>query len=52
MYAIGDIPNQVDLSVLAIIAASAILACLIGAFGPSWQAARQKPVDNLQVTQL
>ena len=52
MYAIGDIPNQVDLSVLAIIAASAILACLIGAFGPSWRAARQKPVDNLQVTPL
>jgi lipoprotein-releasing system permease protein len=52
MYAIGDIPNQVDIRVLAIIAASAIAACLIGAFGPSWKAARQKPVDNLQVTQL
>ena len=52
MYAIGDIPNKVEIHVLLIIALSAIIACLIGAFIPSWQAAKRKIVDTLQVTQL
>jgi lipoprotein-releasing system permease protein len=52
IYAIGDIPNAIDLEVLAVIIVSAIGACLIGALIPSWQAARQKPVEILQVTQL
>lgn len=52
IYAIGDIPNQVSFGVLAIIIASAIFACLAGAIIPSWQAARQKPVETLQVNQL
>ena len=52
MYTIGDIPNQVEIHVLLIIAVSAIIACLIGAFIPSRQAAKQKIVDTLQVTQL
>jgi len=52
IFAIGDIPNQVELSVLLIIAASAIFVCLIGAFIPSWQAARRKPAETLQVNQL
>jgi lipoprotein-releasing system permease protein len=52
IYAIGDIPNQAEFHVLAIIAASAIVACLIGAFVPSWQVARRSPVDILQVNQL
>ena len=52
IYAIGDIPNQVDAKVLAVIVLSAIVACLVGALVPSWQAARLKPVETLQVSQL
>jgi lipoprotein-releasing system permease protein len=52
IFAIGDIPNQVEIRVLLIIALSAIFVCLIGAFVPSWQAARRKPAETLQVNQL
>ena len=52
IYAIGDIPNQVEFKILAIIVVSAIAACLLGALIPSLQAARQKPVETLQVGQL
>ena len=52
IYAIGDIPNRINLTVLGIVAAAAILACLLGAFFPSWQAARKPPADILQVNQL
>lgn len=52
MYAIGDIPNKVDSKVLAVIVVSAIFACLAGAFFPSRQAAKLKPVETLQVSQL
>jgi len=52
IYAIGDIPNQVEFKILAIIVVSAIVACLLGALIPSLQAARQKPVETLQVGQL
>jgi len=52
IYAIGDIPNQVEFKVLAAIILSAIVACLAGALIPTWQAARLKPVQTLQVSQL
>ncbi len=52
IYAIGDIPNQLEFKILAIIAVSAIAACLAGALIPSLQAAKQKPVETLQVGQL
>jgi lipoprotein-releasing system permease protein len=52
IYAIGDIPNQINPKVVVVIVLSAIAACLAGALIPSWQAARQKPVETLQVTQL
>jgi ABC-type lipoprotein release transport system permease subunit len=52
IYAIGDIPNQVEFNLMATIVVSAITACLIGALIPTLQAARQKPVDTLQVGQL
>jgi len=52
IYAIGDIPNKVNPGTLTIIVASAIFACLLGAFIPSFNAARLKPVETLQVNQL
>ena len=52
IYAIGDIPNKVEFNILATIVVSAIVACLVGALIPSLQAARQKPVETLQVGQL
>ena len=52
IYAIGDIPNKVEFKILAIIVVSAVAACLAGALIPSLQAARQKPVETLQVGQL
>ena len=52
IYAIGDIPNKVEFNILATIVISAIIACLVGALIPSLQAARQKPVDTLQVGRL
>jgi lipoprotein-releasing system permease protein len=52
IYAIGDIPNQAETKLLVIIVLSAIAVCLLGALVPSWQAAKQKPVDILQVNQV
>jgi len=52
IYAIGDIPNAIDLKVLAGIILSAIAACLAGVWIPSRQAARLRPVETLQVSQL
>jgi len=52
IFAIGDIPNQIEFGVLAVIVISAIAACLAGALVPSWQAARLRPVETLQVSRL
>lgn len=52
IYAIADVPNQVDPKVLGVIVLSAIIACLVGALLPSRLAAKQKPVEILQVNQL
>jgi len=52
IYAIGDIPNQMDLKVLLVITCSAIVACELGALVPTWQAAISKPVETLRVSQL
>ncbi len=52
MYAIGDIPNTIDLKVLSVIIVSAIAVCLAGALIPSWQAAKYQPVETLRVNQL
>ncbi len=52
LYAIGDIPNSIDLHVLITIILSAVSACLLGAFLPSRQAGRLQPVDTLRVSKL
>lgn len=52
VYAIGDIPNEIQPSLVAIVICSAVLACIIGALIPSYQAARRRPSEILQVNQL
>jgi lipoprotein-releasing system permease protein len=52
IYAIGDIPNSIDSKVLAGIIFSAIAACLAGAWIPSRQAAKLRPIETLQVSQV
>ena len=52
IYAIDDIPNTIDFQVLGVIVLSAIAACLIGGLLPCRKAAKQKPVETLQVSQL
>ena len=51
-YAIGEIPNNIEINVIATIIVSAIFACLIGAAIPAIQAARRRPAEILQVDQL
>lgn len=52
VYAIGDIPNEIELGTIAVIVASAIAAALIAVAVPSFQAARRRPVETLQVNQM
>ena len=52
IYFIGDIPNHVEVNVLTVIILSAVIACLVGALIPTWQATKLKPVEILQVSQL
>ncbi|MHC5060495.1 MAG: ABC transporter permease [Planctomycetota bacterium] len=52
VYAIGDIPNNIEWEVLALITASAILAVLAGAYLPAARAAARRPVEVLHVGQL
>jgi len=52
MYSIEAIPNQLNMLVLSIIIASAILACVAGALLPAMRASGKKPVETLQVTQI
>ena len=52
VYAIGEIPNDIEASAILAIVASAIAAALIAAIIPSLQAARRNPTETLQVNQL
>ena len=52
IYAIGDIPSKLEFNLLVTIVFSAILACLVGAFFPTWRAVRLRPIETLQVNQL
>jgi lipoprotein-releasing system permease protein len=47
IYAIGEIPHEVRVHTLAVIALFAIVACLIGALVPAYSAARLRPVETL-----
>jgi lipoprotein-releasing system permease protein len=52
IYPIGGIPNQIEAELFSGIIVSGIAACLIGALVPSIQAARRRPIETLQVSQL
>ena len=52
IYSIGEIPHRLDLTMLVIVTGCAVLACLAGAVLPSVGAARARPADVLQVSQL
>jgi lipoprotein-releasing system permease protein len=47
IFAIGEIPHETKLALLAAVAGCAVAACLIGALVPSTIAARLRPVDTL-----
>jgi lipoprotein-releasing system permease protein len=52
IYAIGEIPHRMDLTMVSIVVCCAVVACLTGAALPSVRAARARPVETLQVSQL
>jgi lipoprotein-releasing system permease protein len=52
VYAIGDIPNQLDPGLLIVVCGAGVLACVTGALVPGIRAARMKPVQSLQVNHL
>ncbi len=52
VYAIGEIPHEIKIDLLAVVIFSAISVSLIGALIPSVQAGIKKPVEVLQVNQV
>ena len=52
MYSIGDIPSDIRAPVVGSIAVVTLVVCLLGALVPAWKAARLRPVESLQVTQV
>ena len=51
VYAIGDIPHEIEFNVIAVIVLCAIGAAMLGAFVPAFQAGIKRPVEVLQVNQ-
>ncbi|MCF7972246.1 MAG: FtsX-like permease family protein [Phycisphaerae bacterium] len=52
MFAIDEIPHDIDVSMVVLIGLFALVSCLTGALIPAWQAARLQPAKTLQVSQL
>jgi lipoprotein-releasing system permease protein len=52
IYSIGEIPHRMSLETLLIVAGCAVLACVAGAILPSVIAARERPAETLQVSQI
>ena len=52
MYAIGEIPHDIEPDVIAVIMFCAIGASLLGAVVPAVQAGVKRPVEVLQVNQV
>jgi len=52
IYPVGGIPNRPNAGLFVAIITSGIVASLIGALVPSIQAARRRPIETLQVSQI
>lgn len=52
VYAIGEIPSQIDLTLIMAIFVTAVVVCLIGGLVPSLKAGLKRPVETLQVSQI
>ena len=52
VYAIGYLPSEINITLIAIVIVAAVAVSMAGAMLPTIQAARQKPVETLQVNQL
>lgn len=52
VYAIGDIPSQIDPALIATVFLAAVGACLVGGLAPSLKAGLKRPVETLQVSQI
>lgn len=52
IYAIGQIPNQIQPSLLVSVGLAAVAACLAGALTPAVQAAQKETVEVLRVSQV
>ena len=52
LFAIGDIPSQIQTHVVLAVAACAVGVSLLGVLVPALKAARMRPVETLQVGQL
>jgi lipoprotein-releasing system permease protein len=52
VYAIGEIPHQIDPTVVAVIFIAAVGACFVGGLVPSLKAGMKRPVETLQVSQI
>jgi lipoprotein-releasing system permease protein len=52
LFAIGDIPSQIQMEVVVIVVLCSVGVCLLGALVPTLKAARTRPIETLQVSQL
>lgn len=52
IFSIGQIPNQIDPSIAAIISICALAICLLGSGFPAIKAARMQPVETLRASPI
>ena len=52
LFAIGEIPSQIDLTLIVAIFVTAVGVCLVGGLAPSLKAGLKRPVETLQVSQI
>ncbi|MDH7599527.1 MAG: FtsX-like permease family protein [Sedimentisphaerales bacterium] len=52
IFSIGQIPNQIQMGVVAVIVMCALLVCLTGCLLPAIRAARTQPVDTLRASPI
>ena len=52
LFAIGDIPSQIQMKLVVMVVLCSVGVCLLGALVPILKAARTRPIETLQVSQL